>query len=78
MVSKLYHAALRLAHQNHTITYQLQRWQRAEPLVFILAAAAAGIYFGRIWSFPNVLLFSAGLVLGALLGHLFWGGQAKR
>ena len=69
----LYRRALRRLGLRRTITEYVRQWQHAEPLLFLLAAAAAGISLGRLANAGALVWFGAGLGLGILLGHFFWG-----
>ena len=78
MFNYVYHWGLRKLHLRHTITYQIQRLQRAEPLVFLLLVFAAGIFMARSFDTKLLIASGGGLGVGILAGHLFWGGRAKR
>ena len=75
MLSNLYRWALARLRLKVTITELLRRWQHGEPLVWLLAVGLAGVGLGRAGDAGNLLWCGAGLVIGLLLGHLFWGGD---
>ena len=78
MFNELYRKFLRFFRLQHTITYTIQHEQQAEPLVLMLVAAALGILWGSSGNFLAVVRDCFFLALGILLGHLFWGINAKR
>ena len=78
MFNHVYHWGLRKLHMLHTITYQIQLLQRAEPLVFLLLAFTAGIFMARSFNTERLIFGGGGLGVGILAGHLFWGGKAKK
>ena len=57
------------------ITTYLRRWQHGEPLVWLLASGLAGTWLGRAGDSRGLLWLWAGLMIGVLLGHLYWGGN---
>ena len=73
MLTYLYHWLLARLGFRETITTLLRRWQHGEPLVWLLAVGLAGVLLGRAGDTGNLLWCGAGLVIGLLLGHLFWG-----
>ena len=78
MFNHVYHWGLRKLHLRHTVTYQIQWLQRAEPLVFLLLAFAAGIFLARHFNTERLIIGGGGLGVGILAGHLFWGGKARK
>ena len=75
MFNLFYHWLLRRVGLHTTITALLRRWQHAEPLVWLLMVGGAGIGLGWSRNLDGLLWAGAGLLLGVLLGHLFWGGN---
>jgi hypothetical protein len=73
--SAVYHWALRRLGMRATITAQLRRWQYTEPLVWLLAVGTAGVILGRAGDAGNLLWCGAGILIGTLSGHLFWGNK---
>lgn len=77
MLGTLYAWLLRRLGMPTTITVLLRRWQHGEPLLWLLATAAVGVYLGRRGSTDDLLLAGICLLTGVLLGHLFWGNHKE-
>lgn len=71
----LYHWLLARVGLRQTITQLLRRWQHGEPLVWLLCTAGLGGVLGRRGDVDDLLWAGSGLLVGILLGHLFWGNN---
>lgn len=75
MANAIYRWFLRQLRIPHTITWY---FQQVEPLVWLIAALAAGLWIGRAGGPYGLLHLLAAFALGVLIGHIFWGGRAPR
>lgn len=71
----LYKWTLRRLGFRTTITEFLRDWQRAEPLVWLLAVGIAGAFLGHRGDPGNFLWLGTGVMIGLLTAHLFWGAR---
>lgn len=77
MFNGIYHIALRALHLRHTITYSIQREARTEPLVLVLLAITGGLVWNSAGGWDNLIRDYTFLIIGLLLGHLFWSTPAR-
>ena len=59
-------------HLDRPITFVTRSWTQAFPLAFLSAFFAGGLVLGKLLGWRALLLFLAGLVIGLVLGHLYW------